>query len=277
MNKYLAYLTTIYGNILKNRSLDGAAALAFYLSLATFPALICLIAILPYLPISGLETFVTNLLIQKENSGSETWVWVEIAQEVLTVKRPKLLSFSFIFAIWATSSGMVAVMDQLNIVFNVRENRSLIRQRLVAIGLTMIYYGILLLVASTIIVGKKFNIAVLDFLGLSTYSTFTFGLFKYLCGYAFLIFALSFMYYLAPNIKQEFVFLSVGSLFGVNIIILASYIFNIYIYNIATYNEIYGSLGGMIVYMLWLYIIGFVLLIGAELNYFVYGKKPEAE
>lgn len=264
----------IYEKIFKNRALEGAASLAFYLTLATFPALITLIAILPYLPIHGVDAFITNLLIQKENADTTSWIWVDIAQEVLTVKRPKLLSFSFIFAIWATSSGMVAIMNQLNVVFEVNETRSIIRQRLIALALTVIYFAIIIFIASTIIIGQRYNNFILNFFGLSTYSNLTFTIFKYICGYLFLIFALSFIYYLGPNTKQKFIFLSYGSLFSVNIVLIASVIFNFYIFNIATYNEIYGSLGGMIVYMLWLYIIGFVLLVGGEINYYFYGKYP---
>jgi membrane protein len=101
---------------------------------------------------------------------------------------------------------------------------------------------------------------------MNDYSYLTFSILKFILGYFLLLLTLSSIYYLAPNHKRKFKLLSYGSLFGANVIIVASLIFNYYIVYFATYNQIYGSLAGIIIYMLWLYITSYVLLIGAEIN-----------
>ncbi len=250
------------------RMAESAAALAYYLTLATFPALISLVAILAYLPIPGLENNIVNT-ISSTVPGNSGEVLINILKEVISEKKPSILSFGFLAALWFSSSGMEALINQLNHSFKVKEVRSFARRRLVAIGLTLIYVFALILVTVVTVLGKKLNFFVHDLFGFSYMAKTTFFLIKYVIGFSFLLLLFSSVYYLAPSQKQEFKFISIGSCFSSIALVLAAIGFNFYISNLASYNQIYGSIGGVIIYMLWLYITGFILLFGAEINAFL--------
>lgn len=261
-------LTAIINKIVEVRMAESAAALAYYLTLATFPALISLVAIIAYLPIDGLEKNIVHL-ISNSVPGNSGLVIIEILKEVLSEKKPSLLSFGFFAAIWFSSSGMEAIINQLNYSFKVKELRSLGRRRLVAVGLTLIYVFSLIVVTLFTILGQKLNFIILDFFGFSYLAKTTYFIIKYFIGFGFLLLMFSSIFYFAPAQKQVFKFISAGSCFSSIVLVIAAIGFNFYISNLASYNEIYGSIGGVIVYMLWLYITGFILLLGAEINAFL--------
>ncbi len=250
---------------------ESAAALAFYLTLATFPALIALLAILAYLPIQDIEKNLI-LTITQNIPGNAGEVVIKIIQEVLNEKKPTLLSFGFLTALWLASSGMIALINQLNFSFNTTKRRHYFYKRLVSMGLTLIYVLALVILSVLILLSQRINLLFLDFLGLSEHSKIIFYFFKFGLGFAFLLFSFSSIYYLAPSESQKFRFFSLGGVLGAIAMVIATIGFNYYIANFANYNEIYGSLGGIIIYMFWLYISGFILLVGAEINASYYDK-----
>lgn len=264
-NEQYSFLKFLSQKIVDDRVEEGSAALAFYLTLATFPAVISLIAILPFLPIPGLEQIITQS-IAANIPGNAGNLIVDITREILSEKKPSLLSIGFISAVWVASSGMSAIMNQLNIVFAVTDRRSFIHKRLIAINLTAIYVLIFIVFSTTMILGQDFLEFALSTLNLSIYQSSILYFINHILGYALLLFAFSFIYYFAPGGKQKFKLFSIGSVFASTMITVAALIFNYYISNFSSYNQVYGSLGGIIIYMLWLYITGYVLLIGAVLN-----------
>lgn len=245
--------------------MDSSAVLAYYLTLATIPALISLIAILAYLPTADLQSYIFNVIL-KNLPGQAGQMILDSINEVLNTKKPSLLSISFITALWATSSGMLAIMQQLNRVNSVQETRSLTNSRAVAVGLTLIYVSLYIFVTLVLIFSSKFNVYILKTLHLSSYSESIISIAKYFISFFLVNFMFSSIYFLAPNAKTRFVMISKGSAISTLVLILSTYIFNIYISNFSNYNQIYGSLGGIIMYMLWLYLYGFILLLGAEID-----------
>lgn len=251
--------------IMDNRIDESAAALAFYLTLATFPALIALIAILAYMPLFDLEKQIVQIISENIPGNAGVYI-INTIQEVLREKKPTLLSFGFITALWLASSGMTSVINQLSYSFRSTNRRGFFHQRGVAIGLTLIYVLVLVFLSIFILLGRRLNFFILDYFGLGDFAKTTFYILKYVIGFVFLIFSFSTIYYLAPWQKQRFRFASLGSLLGALTLVFATVGFNFYITNFANYNQIYGSLGGIIIYMFWLYISGYILLLGAEIN-----------
>lgn len=271
-HKAIKVVSKLAHKIMDNRIDESAAALAFYLTLATFPALIALIAILAYMPLFDLEKQIVQMISENIPGNAGIYI-INTIQEVLREKKPTLLSFGFITALWLASSGMTSIISQLNYSFRSTTNRGFVHRRGVAIGLTLIYVLVLVFLSVLILVGRRLNFFILDYFGLSDFAKTTFFVLKYIIGFLFLIFSFSTIYYLAPGQKQKYRFSSLGAVLGSFALVLATVGFNFYISNFANYNQIYGSLGGIIIYMFWLYISGYILLIGAEINSAYYDSE----
>lgn len=254
-----------FKEIQNDRVSEGSAALAYYLTLASFPALISIIALIAYLPTESLDKFIFDA-IRSNVPGSAGDFFMKTAKEVLDAHRPALLSGGFVAALWASSSGMCSVMNQLNVAYDLKESRGLILQRLVAIGLTLIYV-VCLLTGSFLAVKSRGLFSILD-LWSESYLLFSYAItaVRYLIAYSILLASLASLYYLAPNTKLPFRFITPGSLVGATLIIVAALSFDYYISNFGSYNKTYGSIGGIIVFMVWVYIASFVILVGAEIN-----------
>ena len=244
---------------------NGAAALGFYLTLSIFPAIILLMSIIPYLPIAQVDEAIMDLLGQALPDEAFDMV-AGVVAEVAGNRRGGLLSFSLLGTIWAASTGMYAIMQQLNITYGVKEARSFIRGRATAIMLSLMF-GLLVVGAFSLIVlggviqewiGTRldFGAALLTF----------FAVFRWIVIVLALLLGFAMIYRYGPNVEQKFVFISPGSVIGVALLIVVSLGFAIYTSNFADYNATYGSIGAVIILMLWLYIAGFVILLGSEVN-----------
>lgn len=244
---------------------NGAAALGFYLTLAIFPAIILLMAIIPYLPIARVDQAIMDLLGQA--LPTEAYGMVEgVVTEVTSDRRGGLLSFGLLGTVWAASTGMYAIMQQLNITYNVKEGRSFIRARAIALVLSVLF-GVLVLGAFSLIV---FGGVMQDWLGnrfgFSDALLTFFVVFRWIVIVLALLLGFAIIYRYAPNVEQKFSFVTPGSFLGAAMLIVTSLGFAIYTSNFGDYAATYGSIGAMIILMLWLYIAGLVILLGSEIN-----------
>ena len=252
--------------VVQNRVVDGAAVISYYATLATFPALITLIALLTILPIDGLEDFIFNIINQSVPGDTGNLI-KKVIGEVLSTKQTAVASFGFLGSLWAASSGMVAVIDQLNFAYNIKETRSYVNKRFLAIVLTVFYMLMMIMASVAILTGSR----LLEYSGVHelvflSRDSIVLDLIRYVLVYSILLLSFASIYYLAPNSKQKFKYVTPGSLIGTTVIIITTLGFDYYVSNITDYNKTYGSLGGVMAYMLWIYISGFVLLLSAEIN-----------
>jgi membrane protein len=244
---------------------SGAAALAYYLILALFPALIFLLNLLPYLPIPNLDQAILALLHEAMPPDAANLV-TGVVHEVTSKKQGGLLSFGFIGTLWASSNGMFAVMQQLNLIHHATEGRSFLKARGIAILLTILF-GILLIGAFVLVVlGGQVQTWLASKFGLNEFILTLFAGLRWMIIFAAVLLGFELIYYLGPNIKQRFKWISPGSVLGVLLLSAASVGFRIYLENFNTYSATYGSLGAAIILLLWLYITGQTLLIGSEIN-----------
>jgi membrane protein len=250
-----------------NRIFTGAAALAFYATLASIPFMICILALLPFLPIDNIQATLTAFTLQ-HMPGDAGVVIINTVNEFLKKERPDILSLGFITFIWASSSGMTAIVEQINLSHGTTSDRSLLQQRFYAICLTFFYFIMIIVTTSLVLVSNALR-EIWD----QNYSlNLIISTIRYVIAYLGLFFSFVFIYYLAPSKKQKIKNVLPGSFLGSSFIIITAVIFNYYISNFNEYDKIYGSLGKMIVFMLWLYISGFVLLLGADYNCLVNKK-----
>jgi membrane protein len=259
------FLLKLNQEISDDNVFNGAAALGFYLTLAIFPAIILLMTIIPYLPIAQVDKAIMDLLGQALPPEAFDMV-AGVVAEVTSDRRGGLLSFSLLGTLWAASSGMYAIMQQLNITYDVKEARSFVRARATALMLSLLF-GLLVIGAfSLIVLGGVIEDWIGTRLGFTGALLTIFAVFRWVVIVLALLLGFAMIYRYAPNVEQKFSFITPGSILGVTLLIAVSLGFAIYTSNFADYSATYGSIGAVIILMLWLYTAGLVILIGSEIN-----------
>ena len=265
IRRAIAFLLILNKKIEQDSVFDGAAALAFYLTLALFPALTLVMTLIPYLPVDNVDQELMAALSRALPAQASELV-AEVVQDVTANKRGGLLSFSVLGTLWATSAGMYAVMRQLNVIFHATERRSFIKARVVAITLSLMF-GVLVISAFTlIVVGNSLENWLSAYAGWADIVLVGFSMFRWVVIAALLLFGFALVYRYAPHVEHKFAFFTLGAAVGVTLLIIASVAFTFYAANFANYNATYGSIGAVVSLMFWLFLCGLVLLIGAEIN-----------
>jgi membrane protein len=244
---------------------NGAAALAYYWVLALFPALIVLLSVLPYLPIPNLEQAIMNLLEQVMPDPAATALSSTV-EAVVSQRHGKLLSLGLLGTLWAASSGMYAIMQQLNVTYDVKEARPFLKARAMAVVLTLLF-GVLVIGAFALVVlGGSVQAWLAGVIGWSSLLFVVFAVVRWVVILFALLLGFALIYYLAPDVEQNFKWISPGSVVGVVLLVAASIGFRIYVDHFGNYGATYGSLGAVIILLLWLYVAGLVMLLGSEVN-----------
>lgn len=270
------FFRELYQEISDDNVFNGAAALAYYLTLAIFPAMIFVMAIVPYLPIPHVDQAIMDLLGEALPREASTMV-AGVVQEVTSQRSGGLLSFGAIGTLWAASSGMYAIMQQLNITYDVKEARSFLRVRGTALGLTLLFGVLVLGALSLVVLGGQIQDWIGARLGYSQALLTFFAVLRWVIIVLALLLAFALTYYLGPDVDQEFVFITPGSIVGTLLLVAASLGFAFYTANFGDYGATYGSIGAVIILMLWLYIAGLVMLLGSEINALVEHYAPEGK
>ena len=239
-----------------------AAQIAYYFFFAIFPLAIFLISILG-LVVGGssAQQEVTNALVRGV-PPSATQIVRQTVQHSMQASGGGKLSFGIIVALYSASAGMVALIDTLNKVYNIREARGFIKQRAIALGLTIVT-GILVLVAIGVFtIGS--NVAHHVAGGVLYW---VWNVVQYLIAVAILMFSFALIYYFAPNVEHpRWHWVTPGAAGGVFLWILASVGLREYLHYSNSYSSTYGLLGGVMVLLLWFYITGLAILTGGEVN-----------
>ena len=251
---------------------NGAAALAFYMVLAVFPAAIFGLSLLPYLPIPHLQQAVMDLVHQAlPSSTADTFAGT--VQKIVSQRRGGLLSFGLLLTIWSASSGLYAVMQQLNVVYEVDERRSFVKARALAIGLTLVFFVLVVGALALVIGGGWVQSWMAHHLGWSAALRDFFAVLRWIVILLALQLALAVVYWAGPNVKQPFEYFAPGTTFATLGLVLASVLFRVYVQNFGHYDRLYGSLGAIIVLLMWLFVAGWVILLGGEINERVENQK----
>ncbi len=250
-----------------------AAAFSFNLFLALFPAIIFFFTIIPYIPIPGFQDQLLGLM--QDFIPRKAY---EAVQETLfdIVKRPRggLLSLGFIMAMYFSTNGIHSLIESFNQTRHTIETRSWFRQRMISIVLVFILSLLVIIAIALITLGP----VALEFLVKHNMLRDTFSYYlliagKWIVSTALLFFAFSFLYYLAPAAESRFRFISAGSTLSTVLTILASIGFNYYVNSISQYNTLYGSIGTLIIVMVWIFFNAWIILIGFELNVSIWNAK----
>jgi membrane protein len=242
-----------------------AAQLAFYFLLAVFPALLFVVALLSYLPI---EPALESTLRQLDAFLPQEMLAVirEQIDQVIVGASGGLLTFGIAGAIWSSSSAMTAIITAVNRAYDIDEWRSWWRLRLIAVALT-VALAVFAVTAFVLVVGGTDLASWLAArLGVGPAFEIAWTVLQWPVVLVLVVLAVDLVYYFAPNADTEWVWITPGSVLATGLWLIVSFGFKVYVQNVGNYSAVYGAIGGVIVLMLWLYLSGFALLVGAELN-----------
>jgi membrane protein len=253
-----------------------AAALAYYFLFALFPFFLFLTALLGYLPIPNLMDQIIGLLAQVM-PGEALSLVEENVGKLVSQQRGGLLSFGIVAALWTASSALTGISDALNHAYDVEEGRPFWKVRGMAILLTV---GLsFFLIASIILLmfGPQIGGWIADFVGLGRAFEIAWNILRWPVILFLVITAVAAIYYFAPDVDQSWKWITPGSVFAVVLWILISLGFSYYVNNFGSYDKTYGSIGAIIVLLTWMYVSGFVILVGGEINAELEHASPEGK
>lgn len=267
---YNRVLKRVWKGIFEDRVFGWAAELGFYFLFALFPTLICASSILGLVARSA-HHFYGQLLghLALVIPTSAMGAVLKTFNETTTAASSGKITFGLIAAIWSASVGVSAVQDTLNAVYNIESRRSYIVARLQAIALTillilMVTVGLGSLLLGdylALLVGNRVHDHVLQVAGIVAIRLVSWTL-------ACVVLALTFavLYYWAPDMNMRWHWITPGAVIGIVGWLLASLGFRLYLHYFNSYSVTYGSLGAVVILLMWFYITGLMLLLGAEVN-----------
>lgn len=266
----LYYVAKFFGRGVRKGFIETrASSLAFHFFLAIFPSIIFLFTLIPYVPVDNMEGRLLGLLKNFMPQSAYEAAYSTVL-DIVQHQRGGLLSIGFLAALYFSTNGFNTMIDTFNRTIHKVETRSWIMQRLVSFLMVFIV-SILLVLAIVLIIFSELWLQRLKFMGDSIE-------YVILAGRVVIIFALffctiSFMYYLAPAKKNRWKFINAGAILATIGSMITSYGFAFYVNNFGQYNKIYGSIGTLIVILLWIYFNSYILLLGFELNASIQNAK----
>jgi membrane protein len=241
-----------------------AAQLAYYLLLALVPTLVFLIALTSYLPADVMNQMITS--VQTIAPPEMTQIIRDQLTSIAQRENGGLLTFGFLFALWSSSSAVVAVCDALNQAYDIEEARPWWKVRLTGILLTLGLAAFIVVALGLVLAGPLAAEWLAQRTGLGVAFEWSWQILQWPIVIALVATALGLLNYFGPDADQDWEWVTPGAVLATLLWLVASLAFKFYVSNFANYNEIYGSLGGIIVLMLWFYISGMAILGGAEMN-----------
>ena len=243
-----------------------ASAIAFNFILSVFPTIIFLFTLIPYIPIKDFQVQLMAL-IQSVLPDNAFLAIQGTIRDILTRPRGSLLSIGFLMAFIFSTNGLVSIMVAFNGTIHAIETRGIVSLYAIAFGLSMILTTLTTLSVG-LIAGSEHFMAILlakHYISLNYIYYLLIGG-KWLVILLLFFFAFAFLFYFAPAKRRKFRFISAGGTLATVLSIMTSIGFSFYINNFGKYNTLYGSIGTLVVVMLWFYFMALSLLIGFELN-----------
>lgn len=258
--------------------LNLAAQLAYYFFLALFPALLFLVALVSFIPVTGLLDTITATLARVAPGD----VIAIVQQQILKIAHDQsggLLTIGMIGTIWSSSSGVTAIVSALNEAYHIQESRPWWKVRAIALGLTVALAVFIVVSFALVLVGPTLAERIADRFYLGPAFTWTWKIVQWPVVFALVSLAIAMVYYYAPDAEQSWIWITPGSLVATALWLVITLAFKFYIAHFTSYTATYGAIGAVIVLLLWFYVSSLAILAGAELNAAIehaspYGKDP---
>ena len=261
----IPFAKRLYAEINRNNLFGVAAQLAYNFLFALFPFLLCLVALAAFLPVHGL----VDRLLATFRAFMPSSVYKLVAHHLVslvTQRHGELVTLGLILAIWSASNGIAALTTGLNLAYSVQETRPFWKTRGLAIGFTL-GGGLAALIGITVLVlGGQAGDWISRQLGHPGLYTTTWSIVRWPISAALLMIVLALLYYSCPNVRMKFKYVTLGSVTSTLLWIASSLAFSFYVDKFGNYNATYGSIGTVVVLLTWLYLTGFILILGGQLN-----------
>lgn len=253
-----------------------ASSIAFHFALASLPLIIYFFTLIPYLPIPNFQEGVLSMV--ESILPSNVYVLLESTLMDMFIKRKALQLLGILIALFFATNAINVLIVAFNNTYHAIETRSWIERRAIAAFLVIIMF-ILIATAVSLIIFSRSATNLLDSKEIiqKVFTLYLFRIGKWIVIIAMIYSALSFLYWLGPSRKMKWKFYSAGSSLASVLVILTSLIFSSIINNFGQFNKFYGSIGTLMVILLWLYLNSIALLIGFELNASIKGAKLEMD
>lgn len=273
-SNFFSYLVYRIG---KDDASGLAAQMTYHFVLAMFPMLIFLLTLLPVFNID--QSRITDML---SSAPSETSSIIKsVIGDVTKNSSGGLLSVGLILAIWSASNGMTAIMNSFNVAYDVEDSRNGILLKLLSVVFTIVMGFVFLIAMALPTLGSAISHYLFGPLGLDSQIKWIFTLLRVLLPLIIILLLFIVLYSVAPNVKTKFRSVLPGAIFTSVIWLLGSFAFGWYISNFGNYSKTYGSIAGIIILLIWLYLTSFIIIIGAEINAIIHqrnvikGETPE--
>jgi membrane protein len=249
---------------LADNCLGMAAQLAYYFFLSLFPALLIVVALSSLFPSNLLDSILS-------------WFGIFTPPDVLNIVTAQIhqitqagrtapLTFGVLGALWSSSAAMSAIVDTLNRAYGVKEARPWWKIQLLAIVLTIAMSAFVLIALTLVVSGPEIGERLAGHIGLGPAFTWTWTILQWPIVFLLISSGFGLVYYLAPDVEQNWPWIRPGSRFATILWLLISLGFRFYVTHFGQYNKMYGTIGAVMVVLVWFYLSGLVLLVGAELN-----------
>ena len=256
-----------------------SASLSYYFLLALFPMLLFLVSLVSVIagPGSPLRDNIVSALGRLAPGSASSLVHRVIDQTFKSSGGIKMAA-GILGALWAASGGMSAVVTSLNVIYETNETRPWWKQKFTIVALTLALAALILVALVLVLYGGKIGGLIASHVGLGDVFRWTWNVLQWPVILFSMLLSYSLIYYFGPDLEErKWYWVTPGAVAGVAIWLLTSIGFRVYLHFFNNYSATYGSLGAAVILMLWLYITGFAILIGGQVNWVIENEDKKAE
>jgi membrane protein len=242
-----------------------AAQMSYWFVLALFPFLIFLAALVGTLPFTGLWDKLLVWITHYLPPASQRLIFQTVA--ALTDNRTGFLSFGVLGTAWAASSGITSLAEALNAVYELKETRSYLKRRIIALAMVLVLSASFIVAFALMTAGGRLGKRIAaPFLPVDLHANLVWSAGWWVVSMFLIALCISFLDYSLPNLKRSWTWLTPGGVFVALAWIPALLGFDLYVRYVASYNKTYGALGALVILMVWVYVTSLIILVGAEVN-----------
>jgi membrane protein len=252
-----------------------AAAISYNFFMALFPGLIVAFTLIPYIPIDDFQERLMTIIKRALPDATNDSV-IEVINSIINIPHSGALSIGFLLALFFSTNGFKSIIIAFNSSVLVHDDRSFLSLQWVSFVMSFVFAVTTVIAIVTIIISEFLLSFLVDYGFMVqdvTYYLLLVG--NWLIFVLMILFMVAYLYYLAPKKRVKFRLISPGSIVATVVIILFMIVFNVYLENFNKYNVLYGSIGTLLIVLLWIYVNAFILLLGFEINSSVSIAKNE--
>ncbi|MFD2656440.1 YihY/virulence factor BrkB family protein [Gracilibacillus thailandensis] len=262
-NRLVRFIKQLIERITRDDVPGLAAQLSYFFLLSLFPFMIFLITLVGYLPFD--EINVMNFVATYAPEEIVTMLNDNLGQ-IMNNRNGGLLSIGIIGTLWSASNGINALVRSFNKAYNIEEERSFIVMRGISIILTIAMLLVIVVAFLLPIFGKMIGVYLFSFFGLSEGFLDMWNTLRWIISSIIFFIVLTMLYRMAPSKRVYFKHVYIGAIFATICWQLTSLAFSYYVTSMGNYSATYGSLGGVIILMIWFYLSGMIIIVGGEIN-----------